>query len=110
MYVKSTVIFYCSLDWVTDDLLTKISSNTVLSKAFSDPKLFQVLEEFQKNPQQAMMAAKHDPVMTEFLQEFCSVMGDHFNTMADLQEGQQPIEEVKQVSEGMLNHGIFLHV
>lgn len=96
MYISYSLI----IDWLNEDLLSKISSNPILSKAFADPKLFKVLEDFQKNPQQALMAAQHDPVVSEFLQQFCSLMGNHFNTMADLQDKKQPITEVKELSEG----------
>ena len=47
--------------WVTDDLLSKIHDNPILSEVFSDPTLSQALAQFQSNPQAVMAAAKDDP-------------------------------------------------
>ena len=46
---------------MTDDLLSKIHDNPVLSEAFSDPALGQVLSQLQSNPQAVAAAAKDSP-------------------------------------------------
>ena len=46
---------------MTDDLLSKIHDNPVLSEAFNDPALSQALAQFQSNPQAVMAAAKDNP-------------------------------------------------
>lgn len=48
---------YLRTDWVTDDLLSKIHDNPVLSEAFTDPALGQVLTQLQSNPQAVAAAA-----------------------------------------------------
>lgn len=91
---------------MTDDLLSKIDQNPILSKAFGDPSLFKVLEEFHRNPQEALAAAQRTPEVREFLQQFCSLMGEHFTEMADSQqENDQPPPPLisEQLSEGQLS-------
>ena len=46
---------------MTDDLLAKIESDPVLSKAFRDPAMSQALAQFQANPQQALAATRDKP-------------------------------------------------
>ena len=46
---------------MTDDLLSKIESDPVLSKAFKDPEMSRVLAMYQANPQQALAATKDKP-------------------------------------------------
>jgi hypothetical protein len=47
--------------WVTDGLLSKVEKDPVLSKAFSDPAMAQVLAQFQANPQHTLAATKDKP-------------------------------------------------
>ncbi len=86
---------------MTDDLLSKIDKNPVLSKAFRDPSLVKVLEEFHKNPQQALAAAQDSPEVLAFLRQFCSIMGDHFTAMADNQEKREGPLISEQPSQGI---------
>ena len=85
------IIIVCllTLDWVNDDLIAKIDQSATLSKAFNDPTLLNSLELFHKNPKAALAAAQESPEVANFLQEFCSLMGDHFNSLADKQEKLQ---------------------
>ena len=57
LYLQCT----CTADWVTDDLLSKIHDNPILSESFSDPSLSQALTQFQSNPKAALAAAKDNP-------------------------------------------------
>ena len=50
---------------MTDDLLSKIHDNPVLSEAFSDPALGQVLAQLQSNPQAVAAAAKDNPKVSQ---------------------------------------------
>ena len=56
---------YKCIDWVTDDLLSKIHDNPVLSEAFSDPALAQVLAQLQSNPQAVAATAKDNPKVSQ---------------------------------------------
>ena len=50
---------------MTDDLLTKIHDNPVLSEAFSDPTLSNVMTQLQSNPQAAESLAKGNPKVSQ---------------------------------------------
>ena len=88
------------IDWVTEDLLGQFEKNPVLSKGFSDPKFTKVLEDFHRNPQEAMKFAQSDPQVQQFLQEFCNVMGNHFTSIADEKDKELSITE--HLSEGII--------
>ena len=93
------LLFVYIIDWVTDDLLEKVSKNCVLSKAFSDPALAKVLDDFHKDPQGALAAAQSKPEVMEFLKEFCNLMGDHFMSLDN--KGEQEEELITEhLSEG----------
>ena len=67
---------------MTDDLLERIERHPLLSRAFRDPSLSQVLAEFQRNPEAMLAAAQGNHELMQFLQEFSSLMGDHFLTLS----------------------------
>ena len=96
MIFESCII--CIIDWVTDDLLEKVSKNRVLSKAFSDPALNKVLDDFHKDPQGAFAAAQSKPEVMEFLKEFSNLMGDHFMSLGNKEQEEELITE--HLSEG----------
>ncbi|KAL4232860.1 hypothetical protein ACF0H5_007547 [Mactra antiquata] len=73
-------------EWVTDDLLTKLEKNEKLTKRLQDPRFMQAIGEFQKNPTEALKKYGQDADIQEFLQDFCSLMGDHFNKLSDQQD------------------------
>jgi len=81
--------FLKSNDWVTEDLLSKISANPKLFKRFTDPRFAEVLQQFQSNPQQIMRMCEGNPEMKEFIQDFCSIMGDHFTELGQKQDEQR---------------------
>lgn len=83
---------------MTDDLLEKIESHPLLSKAFRDPSLSQVLAEFQRNPEAMLKAAQGNQEMMQFLQEFSSLMGGHFAALSAGKKGQ----DNKKAPEGKL--------
>jgi len=63
--LNHSVVFLFSVDWVTDDLLTKIGEHPLLSQAFQDPRLAQVLSQFQSNPQAVMAATRDNPEVSQ---------------------------------------------
>ena len=71
------------IEWVTEDLLSKILKHPKLAKQFMDPRFSQAIEKFQKNPQEVMEMCKTNAELKEFIQEFCALMGDHFTGLAD---------------------------
>lgn len=83
---------------MTEDLLKKIEDNPILSKAFTDPAFSDVLEEFHRNPEESMKRA--NPEVRKFLQEFCSLMGDHFTSLGSSQPAVSEEHITEQLSEG----------
>ena len=146
-FLKSSIFFSPSLlDWVTDDLLAKIKTHPLLSRVFQDPRLAQVIAQFQSNPQAAMVATRNNPEVSqnlsgefheatcsmrgchhfrdtwpllilpllqffklhfssfplqlrEVLQEFCTLMGEHFTVLADKEEKQTSSKHTPLISE-----------
>lgn len=88
MQAQSSPVFQ-SKAWVTDDLLEKILKNPRLSEKFLHPRFNDALSLFQQEPQKAMQVCKDDPEMAEFIQEFCSLMGEHFTQLAEKQAQEE---------------------
>jgi len=81
--MKKQIPLLQSQDWVTEDLLTKIMQHPKLSKQFMDPRFSSAIEKFQKNPREVMEMCQTNEELREFIQQFCSLMGDHFTGLAD---------------------------
>ena len=65
-------------EWSSPDLLNRISENPKLIAGMANPKFTAALEALKNDPQEAMKIFRdHEDVM-EFLNEFCSLLGDHF--------------------------------
>ena len=84
--LESHKIYISTLDWVTEDLLTKIMKHPKLSKQFMDPRFSKAIEKFQTNPREVMEMCSTNEELREFIQQFCALMGDHFTGLADAQE------------------------
>lgn len=78
-----------------------MNENPVLAKAFNDPALTKVLEDFHRDPKGALAAAQSNPEVLKFLQEFCGLMGEHFLSL-DSKENKAKDEELitEHLSEG----------
>lgn len=48
-------------EWLTDDFLSKVEGDPILSKGFSDPIMMQYLNLLQTNPKQAFATAQGNP-------------------------------------------------
>jgi hypothetical protein len=66
---------FISLEWVTDDLLSKVQSNELLIKRLSDPRFVEAIGEFQKNPERAKEKYKGNVEVLQFFTEFCGLLG-----------------------------------
>lgn len=69
------------IDWVTQDLMTVLQSNPILSRGFQNPACMAAVTLMQKNPTEALTKFRNDPEVTLFLQEFGRVMGSHFESL-----------------------------
>lgn len=73
-------------EWVTQDLMSAMSQNAVLSAGFRDPKCLAAMELMRKNPTEAISRFQSDPDVSRFLQEFGKVMSVHFTSLGEQQQ------------------------
>jgi hypothetical protein len=73
-------------DWITDDLLDKISKHPTIGSKLGDPRYSAALAHFQKNPQQAAKDYSGQPEVQAFLREFCHILGEHFTSLGEKQK------------------------
>ncbi len=69
-------------EWLNQELLMKIAQKPNLMKAFMDPRFTTIIQEMQNNPQECMRKYGNNPEFSNFIKEFSSIMGDHFNNLA----------------------------
>ena len=94
-------------DWVTDDLKTAFSKNSIVTNGFSNPKCMAAMELMKTNPNEAKKRFEGDPDVDIFMKEFGRLMSDHFNKLGSKQttssssstngSGIQEVKEVKEV-------------
>ena len=53
----------------------------------ANPQFMAAFSEFQSNPQEAAKKYEDNPEMKEFIQQFSGILGSHFLSLADKQEG-----------------------
>ena len=75
-------------EWITDDLLDKISSHPTIGPKLSDPRYSAALDCFQKNPQQASKEYRGQPEIQAFLRDFCRILGEHFTSLEEKQKAK----------------------
>ena len=88
-----------------------MNENPVLAKAFNDPALTKVLEDFHRDPKGALAAAQSNPEVLKFLQEFCGLMGEHFlslDSKGNKAKDEELITEHLSEGEGCLHHQLLL--
>ena len=73
-------------EWLTPDLLMKISQNPNMLKYFMDPRFTEVIGLMQKDPQKAFSQYGHIPEFNDFIKEFGKLMGTHFENLAKKQD------------------------
>lgn len=61
--------------WLTEDLLNKLGNNDKLMTMMADPRCEKALQEFQANPDKALITYQHDKYIQAFFREFCDVLG-----------------------------------
>ena len=85
-------------EWLTPDFMEQISQNSTLVNGMSNPMFLAALESLQKNPRMTRIKFKDHPDILEFLNEFCSVMGQHFCKLG---------EEKKEVVNSQVNSNLL---
>lgn len=84
---------FANKDWSSPELLDRISKNPILLAGMQNPKFTAALEALKSNPKEAMKKFKDHKDVTEFLNEFCSVLGDHFTKLGETQEQNVNVTE-----------------
>jgi hypothetical protein len=87
-----------TIEWMNEDLISKMKTNSVLVRGLSNPRCLQVesktiawllnsyntlkaLELMKTNPNEAIKRYQHDEHINEFLREFGKVMSQHFEEL-----------------------------
>ncbi|XP_077977375.1 uncharacterized protein LOC144432939 [Glandiceps talaboti] len=83
--LRSSAPLLQNKEWINDDLLKKIEKNPDLLRKLTNPSFSQALSKFQTNPTMAAEEYANNPEIQKFFSEFCSILGDHFNNLADKQ-------------------------
>ncbi|KAF6025404.1 hypothetical protein EB796_016295 [Bugula neritina] len=73
--------------WLTEDLLNKLGNNENLMNMMADPRCERALQEFQANPDKALLTYQHDKYIQEFFKEFCDVLGNHYENLHEASIG-----------------------
>jgi hypothetical protein len=90
-------------EWMNQDLLTKIAQKPELMKYFMDPRFTEVINLFQKNPQQAIQQYGHVKEFSQFIKDFSSIMADHFNGLSHKQQQQDTVQQFDKETQEILN-------
>lgn len=87
-------------DWATPELIQEMQSNRIIALGLQSPKCTAAIQYLQSNPKEAFERFRHDPEITAFLQEFCGMMGRHFEALGkQQQQSQQQAVPSKMVDE-----------
>ena len=73
-------------EWLTPDLMQEIKKRPELRKVFEDERYASALELLHRNPKEALEKFEKVPELRNFLREFCSLMGGHFDQLGQAQE------------------------
>ena len=75
-WIFSTEEYSYLLEWIIDNLLTRVQKSDILMKKMNDPRFMQAMQEFQTDPSAAIAKYSGDSDMELFLKEFCSILGN----------------------------------
>jgi len=78
--------------WLTPDLLKRITENPNLAKLFTNPEYMQAFTMMQTKPKEVMERYKNNKEFVDLITQFSSTMGEHF-TQLGKQEQQNPTPE-----------------
>lgn len=79
--VSANLLAEHTTQWLTPDLLDEIKKRPSLSKVFDDPKYASALELLKRDPKRAVEAFSQTPELRDFVREFCTLMGGHFEKL-----------------------------
>ena len=85
--------------WLNQELLMKIAQKPNLMRCFMDPRFSTVIQELQTNPQECLKKYGNNPEFSNFIKEFSSLMGEHFNDLAKNPMAGNPNYNTPEVQE-----------
>ena len=85
--------------WLNQELLMKIAQHPNLMRCFMDPRFSTVIQEMQNNPQECLKKYGNNPEFSNFIKEFSSLMGEHFNNLANNPMAGNPNFNTPEVQE-----------
>ena len=85
--------------WLNQELLMKIAQKPNLMRCFMDPRFSTVIQELQANPQECLKKYGNNPEFSNFIKEFSSLMGEHFNNLAKNPMAGNPNYNTPEVQE-----------
>jgi len=85
--------------WLNQELLMKIAQKPNLMRCFMDPRFSTVIQELQTNPQECLKKYGNNPEFSNFIKEFSSLMGEHFNNLAKNPMAGNPNYNTPEVQE-----------
>ena len=85
--------------WLNQELLMKIAQKPNLMRCFMDPRFSKVIQELQANPQECLKKYGNNPEFSNFIKEFSSLMGEHFNNLAKNPMAGNPNYNTPEVQE-----------
>ncbi|KAL4454708.1 hypothetical protein ABPG74_021913 [Tetrahymena malaccensis] len=68
--------------WMNPQLLNQIATNPLIAKLFTNPEYMQAISLMQTKPKEAMERYGKNPEFMMVFQEFCKVMGNHFQDLS----------------------------
>lgn len=79
-------------EWITEDILNKVSGDKKLLRQLSEPKFNHAMELMKRNPQEALERYKDDAEVAEFFKKFYGILGKHFTNLAASKQSQEVAE------------------
>jgi len=74
------------------ELMQKIASNPRLAAGMRNPKFAAAMEAMQNDPLTAMERFRDHPEISDFLREYCGVLGEHFTELGKKQEEEAAVK------------------
>ena len=75
--------------WLTPEFMQKLMAKPHLMAAFQSPQFQNVLADMQKDPKAAYAKYGDSPELKSFMEEFGTMMGTHFDSLADTKKKEE---------------------
>lgn len=89
-----------------DQLAKKLEGHTDVMDVISDPAWLPILDEFQRDPEAAMLKYKNNSKVKKTLQELCNVLGDTFLNMDKSKKTEEEILSGKLMEDPLVKEAL----